>query len=133
MDADPRDQRIKELEAENARLRAENQAHRELIRQLQQRIEQRERQNARQAAPLRRKDKDRKPPKQHQKPGRKPRHPPAKRKEPPQIDDHLTVTLSGCPCGGGPVANVQPCEQFIENLRINGPSSTTWPTCSTRP
>jgi len=124
MDADPRDQRIKELEAENARLRAENQAHRELIRQLQQRIEQLERQNARQAAPFRRKDKDRKPAKQHQKPGRKPGHPPANRKEPPQIDDDLVVPLSGCPCCGGPVANVQPCEQFIEDLPRTRPHVT---------
>lgn len=117
MDADPRDQRIKELEAENESLR-------ELIRQLQQRIEQLERQNARQAAPFRRKDKDRKPAKQHKKPGRKPGHPPANRKVPTQVDDDLAVPLSGCPSCGGPVANVQPCEQFIEDLPPTRPHVT---------
>ena len=96
MDADPRDQRIKELEAENEELRT-------LIKQLQERIEQLERAAARQAAPFRRKDKDRKPPEQHRKSGRKPGHPPANRKEPPEIDDNLAVPLNGCPCCGGPV------------------------------
>ena len=117
MDADPRDQRIKELEAENEELRT-------LIKQLQERIEQLERAAARQAAPFRRKDKDRKPPEQHRKPGRKPGHPPANRKEPPEIDDNLAVPLNGCPCCGGPVANVQPCEQFIEDLPLTRPHVT---------
>ena len=109
MDAKGREKRIKELEAENARLRTENQQLREVVKQLQERIERLERQAARQAAPFRRKDKDRKPPPQHQKPGRKPGHPPAYRKEPPQIDDHVQVRLNGCPCCGGPVTDVEPC------------------------
>jgi hypothetical protein len=123
MDADPRDQRIRELEAENAALRAQVQAqaeritqHEQLIRKLQDRIEELERAAARQAAPFRRKDKDRKPPDQHQTPGRKPGHPPAHRPEPPQIDDHVEVRLSGCPHCGGPVHSVEPCEQIIEDL-----------------
>lgn len=116
MDADPRDQRIRELEAEVARLRAENEQLHQLVKPLQERVEELERAAARQAAPFRRKDKDRKPPDQHQTPGRKPGHPPAFRPEPPQIDDHVEVRLSGCPHCGGPVHSVEPCEQIIEDL-----------------
>ncbi len=116
MDADPRDQRLRELEAEVARLRAENEQLRQFVKQLQERIEELERAAARQAAPFRRKDKDRKPPDQHQTPGRKPGHPPAHRPEPPQIDDHVEVRLTGCPHCGGPVDSVEPCEQILENL-----------------
>ena len=123
MDADPRDQRIGELEAENSRLRealaardAQIEQLRELNKQLQDRIEELERAAARQAAPFRRKDKDRKSPQQHGKPGRRPGHPPAHRREPPQIDDHLEVRLTGCPHCGGPVGSVEACEQIIEDL-----------------
>jgi len=116
MDADPRDQRIRELEAEVARLRAVNEQLLQLVKQLQERVEELERATARQAAPFRRQNKDRKPPDQHQTPGRKPGHPPAHRPEPPQIDDHVEVRLTGCPHCGGPVDSVEPCEQVIEDL-----------------
>ena len=58
MEADPRDQRIHELEAENARLR-------QVVQALHEQLEQLQRAAARQAAPFRRKDKDRKPPGAH--------------------------------------------------------------------
>ncbi len=116
MDADPRDQRIRELEAEVGRLRAENEQLRQLIRKLHDRVEELERAAARQAAPFRRKDKDRKPPGEHKKPGRKPGHPPARREEPPEIDDHVEIRLDGCPHCGGCVDDVRPCEQIIEDL-----------------
>lgn len=124
MDADTRDQRIKELETENARLRAENEELRQLIKQLRDRIEQLERAAARQAAPFRREDKDRKPPETHGMPGRKPGHPPAHRQTPPQIDDHVEVRLDGCPCCGEPVADIEACEQFIEELPVTRPHVT---------
>lgn len=131
MEADPCDQRIKELEADNRRLRRENQQLktdndqlRLLIKQLHERIEQLERQAARQAAPFRRKDKERKPPEKHAKPGRKPGHPPAHRNAPSQIDDHVEVRLTGCPCCGGPVTDVEACEQFIEDLPPTRPHVT---------
>ena len=54
MDADRRNQRIKELEAENTDLRTEKEQLRKLIKHLQDRIEELERQAARQAAPFRR-------------------------------------------------------------------------------
>ncbi len=116
MDADSRDQRIQELEAENQRLRAENEQLRETIKQLHGRVEELERQNARQAAPFRRKDKDRKPPDPHGKPGRKPGHPPAYREKPTEIDDDIEVPLEACPHCGEAVFGVEPCEQFIEDL-----------------
>ncbi|MGH9578751.1 MAG: hypothetical protein ACRD3R_15035, partial [Terriglobales bacterium] len=123
MDADPRDQRIRELETENAALRAQVQAQaeqieqlRQLLRKLQDRIEELERAAARQAAPFRRQEKDRKPPQLHQRPGRKPGHPPAHRPEPPQIDDHVEVHLLDCPHCHGPVTEIQACEQIIEDL-----------------
>ena len=131
MDADRRSRQIEELEGENARLRAENeslkaevQSLRQLIKQLQERTEELERSAARQAAPFRRKDKDRKPPDKHGKPGRKPGHPPVYRKEPPQIDDHVEVRLTGCPRCGRQVTDVEACEQFIEDLPPTRPHVT---------
>ena len=131
MDDNSNDRHIKELEAENRRLRGDNESLktendqlRQLIKPLQERIEQLERQAARQAAPFRCKDKDRKPPEKHGKPGRKPGHPPAHREEPPQIDDHVEVRLTGCPCCGGPVKDLEPCEQFIEDLPPTRPHVT---------
>lgn len=127
MDADPRSRGIEELEAENARLRAENeslkvevQSLRQLVKQLQERTEEVERSAARQAAPFRRKDKDRKSPEKHGKPG----HPPAHRNEPSQIDDHVEVRLTECLCCGGPVTDVEACEQFIEGLPPTRPHVT---------
>ena len=117
MEADSRDQRIEQLEAENRTLR-------DLVEQLLDRLEQQEREAARQAAPFRRKDKQRKPPQEHGKPGRKPGHPPAYREEPPQIDEQTEVQLAGCPHCGGPVEDVRPCEQIIEDLPMIRPHVT---------
>ncbi len=123
MDADPRDLRIQQLEAENQILQAENQSLRQRVReleplvtQLQQRIEELERAAARQAAPFRRQDKNKKPPGQHKPPGRPPGHPPAFRPPPTQIDEDIEMRLDQCPQCGGPLTDVQPCEQYIEDL-----------------
>jgi hypothetical protein len=123
MDADPRDTVIAELRAENAelraqitRLQAENAELRETIRQLQERIEALERQAHRSAAPFRRDERNKKPPEQHGRPGRKPGHPPAYRARPDHVDERIEVLLPACPRCGGPVTGVTPCEQFIEDL-----------------
>lgn len=109
MDADPRDQRIQELEAENAQLR-------ETIRQLQERVEELERQAHRQAAPFRRPEHKRKPPEQHRAIGRPKGHPPAYRPIPNYVDEEVEVPLPECPQCKGPLRSVEPCEQFIEDL-----------------
>jgi hypothetical protein len=116
MDADPRDVLIAELRAENARLAAANDQLRETIRQLQERLEELERQAHRSAAPFRRDDRNKKPPGQHGRPGRKPGHPPAYRVRPEHIDERIEVPLTACPRCGGVVIGVDACEQFIEDL-----------------
>jgi transposase len=116
MDADPRDLRIQQLEAENQALRARVQELEQIVLQFQQRLEELERIAARQAAPFRRRDKLKKPPDQHQPPGRPPGHPPAFRPPPPQVDENLEMRLDQCPQCGGPITGVQRCEQYIEDL-----------------
>jgi hypothetical protein len=116
MDADPRDTLIQQLQAENEALRAEGEALRELVKQLTERIEQLQREAHRQAAPFRRKDKDRKPPDQHKRPGRPKGHPPAFRPVPAQIDEEIEMRLDGCPQCGGPLSGVAPCVQYIEDI-----------------
>jgi hypothetical protein len=116
MDADPRDALIQQLQADNAALRAEVASLREIVKQLTERIEQLQREACRQAAPFRRKDNDKKPPDQHKPPGRPVGHPPAFRPPPPRIDNDINVRLDECPKCGGPITNVQRCEQYIEDI-----------------
>lgn len=116
MDADPRDALIGRLQAENAQLRAENAGLRETIRGLEERLDEWERQAHRSAAPFRRDDRNKKPPEQHGRPGRKPGHPPAYRVRPDHIDETIEVPLTACPRCGGAVIGVEACEQFIEDL-----------------
>jgi hypothetical protein len=124
MDADPRDQRIRELEAEVTRLLAENQALRDQVKSLEQRLDELERSTLRQAAPFRRDEKHRKPADEKGRPGRKAGHPPAIRKIPDHIDEHLEVPLKQCPTCQGPVASLEPCEQYIEDLPRTRPHVT---------
>lgn len=116
MDADPRDLRIQQLEAENQALRARLHELEQLLGPLQQRLEELQRAAARQAAPFRRRDKSKKPPAQHKPPGRPTGHPPAFRPPPPQVDEDLEMRLDQCPNCGGPITDVQPCAQYIEDL-----------------
>lgn len=123
MDADSRDLRIQQLEAENQTLQADNQSlgqrvHEleQLVLKFQQRVEELERAAARQAAPFRRQDKDKKPPDQHKRPGRPKGHPPAFRPPPVQVDEDIEMRLDQCPGCGGPITDVQRCEQYIEDI-----------------
>ena len=124
MDADPRDQQIRELQTEVTRLQAENQALREQIKALEQRLEELERTAMRQAAPFRRDEKHRKPGQEQGRPGRKPGHPPAKREIPDHVDEHFEVPLKQCPIGQGPVGSLEPREQYIEDLPPTRPHVT---------
>ena len=124
MDADGRDEHIRELEAENAALREENARLKATIEELLKRIEQLEREAHRQAAPFRRREKKRKPPGQHRKIGRPKGHPPAWRRAPEQVDEEIVVPLRTCPHCAGPLANITVCEQFIEDLPAIRPHVT---------
>ena len=109
MHDDPRDVLIEQLRAEIASLRQNN-------KQLMERIEQLEREAHRQAAPLRRKDKDKKPTEHHKPPGRPQGHPPAFRRPPQQVDDDVEMRLDQCPQCGGPITALRTCEQYIEDI-----------------
>ena len=43
---------------------------------------------------------------------------------PPYVDEQAEVPLSGCPCCGGPLAQVEPVEQFLEDLPPRRPHVT---------
>lgn len=123
MDADSRDARIRELEAENAQLRATIEELLKRITALEARnqeliarCEELERAAHRQAAPFRRPEKKRKPPEQQRRIGRPPGHKPAWRRRPEHIDEEIIVPLERCPHCGDALQNIAPCEQFIEDL-----------------
>jgi transposase len=124
MDADPRDALIRQLQHENASLRETVIQLMARIEELERKIAEMEREAHRQAAPFRRKDKDKKPPDQHQRPGRPQGHPPAFRPPPPQIDEDVEMRLEGCPQCGGPITAVRACVQHIEDIPAVRPHVT---------
>jgi len=117
-------------------------ALRRRLGELEKRIEELEREGHRQAAPFRRPEKKRKEAKA--KPGRKKGHKPSYRKPPPTVDEFAQVPLDRCPDCGGPVHDVRPVEQIIEDIppiKIHRLHLTTYrgrcdhcgPVCSTHP
>jgi len=85
------------------------------VQLLRDQLEQSQALNARQAAPFRRAERLKKPPEQHNKPGRPAGHAGAHRKARP-IDRREVVPLPCCPkCGGG-IHDVRPVEQIIEEI-----------------
>lgn len=143
MDADPRDARVRELEAQVERLTLENAQLRQTIEDLLKRLEELERAAHRQAAPFRRPESKRKPPETHRKAGRPAGHAPSWRPRPERIDEEIVVPLPRdaaggfcCPACQKQVNGAAPCEQFIEDLPPIRPHVTrlvTWvadcPTC----
>jgi hypothetical protein len=111
-------------------LRQENQTLRALIAELQQRVadlaaenralrdqlDEAQGQAARQAAPFRRRDSQRVPEAQRKRPGRPKGHPGVHRAVPAQVDEHVDVPLPACPHCGAAVHEVEPIEQFIEEI-----------------
>ena len=85
----------------------------------QERIGELEQQVARSAAPFRVPEDKRVTAKR--KPGRKPGHAPAHREPPPQVDEYVEVPLPQCPRCGGPVHDVRPVRQVIEDIPIIQP------------
>ena len=82
----------------------------------EKRLEELEREAHRQAAPFRRPERKRKQDKG--KPGRPKGHPPAHREPPPQVDEQAEVPLECCPHCAGPVENVRPVVQLIEDIPV---------------
>jgi hypothetical protein len=122
---------LEQLRQENQALRAQIAALEETIRwlqserqQLQEKLDEAQRATARQAAPFRRPERTRVPEDQKKRPGRPKGHPGAYRAVPTQIDEQAAVPLSGCPCCGGPLSQVEPVEQFLEDLPPRRPHVT---------
>ena len=79
-----------------------------------ERIAQLEREASRQAAPFRRPEKKRKP--NPKPPGSKKGHPPSHRMPPPTVDECVQAPLDRCPECGGPVHDLQPLDQIVEDI-----------------
>jgi hypothetical protein len=116
------ERRIVELLAENASLRQE-------LDQARARIEELERTAARQAAPFRREDRNKIPPQEQKRPGRKPGHLGCYRRPPRRVDWEIEAPLSACPQCGGKIEDRRPLVQYIEEippLRPQVVRLTTW-------
>jgi transposase len=112
---DPRDERIEQLERENAKLREENAALREELKELRRIVEQlqeRARRGKRQAHPFGRDDEK----KEKKRPGRKPGHEGVFRPTPAQVDESVEARLDGCPCCGEPLFDVEEVIQYVVDL-----------------
>jgi hypothetical protein len=107
---------IDELRRENAALRQQVQALQQTCKQLQEQLEQVQRDGKRQAAPFRRRPEDKVTDDSKKRPGRKPGHRGSSRAVPTSIDEAVEAPLHGCPGCGGPVAQVRPVEQLIEEI-----------------
>lgn len=101
-DADPRDERIAQLEHENALLRQQNGELAKKVDELVRRVEKLEkeiRRQKRQATPFAREKSAANP----RKPGRPAGHPGAHRGKPDHVDEEVFAPLERCPCCGGEV------------------------------
>lgn len=87
---------------------------REELARTRQQLEEAQRSGHRQAAPFRIEERQRKG--QPGKPGRPAGHPGVHRPKPDHVDQTIDVPLERCPNCGGPLHDVEPVEQFIEEL-----------------
>ena len=112
---DPRDERIEQLERENAVLREENaRLHGELkeLKRIVEELQQRARRGKRQAHPFGRDGEK----KDKRRAGRKPGHEGAFRPTPGHVDESVEARLEGCPCCGEPVFDVEELIQYVVDL-----------------
>lgn len=105
---------IAELQRTVEQLRALLDDSRRLTAKLQARVDQLEQEGHRQAAPFRVEERKRKATKG--KPGRKRGHKADWRQPPPEVDERVEVPLECCPHCGGPVHDVRPLTQIIEDI-----------------
>jgi hypothetical protein len=110
-------QQLERLRARVAELERENE-------ELRRRLEHAERGAMRPAAPFRRPEAKKVPDGRKKRPGRPPGHPGARRAVPAHVDEHVEVPLAGCPRCRGPVAEVRPRVQYIEDLPPTRPHVT---------
>ena len=108
---------VAELEKRIADLVAENKA-------LRDQLDEAHRQAARQAAPFRRRDSKKVPDEKRKRPGRPKGHPGAHRAVPTHVDTEVEVPLPSCPHCGGAVEDLEPIEQFIEEIPPVRPTVT---------
>jgi transposase len=104
------EQRVRELGEENRRLREQ--------------LDEAQRAAARQAAPFRRRETKMVPDGQKKRPGRPNGHPGSHRVVPHHVDAHVEVPLPCCPQRGGGVEELEPIEQFIEEIPPIRPTVT---------
>ena len=103
-----------QLRRENEHQRAENDLLGARLQELEGKMQELERMAFRQAAPFRVPQKRRKS--DPRKPGRKRGHKACWRGEPDHVDQDRLVPLERCPRCGGPVHDVKPLVQFIEDI-----------------
>jgi transposase len=108
---------VAELEKRIADLVAENKA-------LRDQLDDAQRQAARQAAPFRRRDSKKVPDEKRKGPGRPKGHPGSHRVVPTHVDAEVEVPLPCCPQCGGRVEEIEPIEQFIEEIPPVRPTVT---------
>jgi len=109
-------EQIAELQAQNSALLARIEQLEQENQALRQQLEEAQRVAARQAAPFRRPEPKKVPDDQKKRPGRKPGHPGSCRAVPKHVDEQAEVPLTACPGCGGPVSQLMPVEQFIEDI-----------------
>jgi len=109
MDAERWQERIGELERENAELR-------QALSAALARIDELERAGKRQAAPFGKEPAQKIPPAQQKQRGRPKGHPGANRPRPPEVHREIVEPLECCPHCRGSVGNLRPITQYIEEL-----------------
>lgn len=107
-----------ELQKENEELRNVIARLQRRIEELEKKVEELQRASRRQAAPFRRRKQQKKSSSggARSSPGRKDGHKASWRPEPEDVDEEKVVPLNRCPHCKGPVKDVRPLEQFIEEI-----------------
>lgn len=116
MENRPPQEVVTELQAQNQALRARIDQLERDNHVLREQLDEALRTAARQAAPFRRPERKKIPEDQKKRPGRKPGHRGVYRAVPEHVDEQAEVPLPACPGCGGPVAHLEPVEQFIEEV-----------------